>query len=316
MSGVQLGLFGGADLSQPVDRDRWCTPPWVLEVARQALGAIDLDPASNARAQQHVQACEWYSLDVGRDGLALPWSGRVWCNPPYARGLIDLFADKILAEMERGEIDAMIVLVNSSTSAAWWQRLAARAEALVYPDQRLSFWHAETGRTQRGNSYDQTLLVYGLVDLEPLEQLGLVVRKSAPLSEELPPTSLDDDWRDLGRADELAGVSWALLEDLTIGWPGWHQGRPLATGTADERDAQARAVVEALDKAGELVAHLWHRPEPSKPSPHHLKLWELVNEAHDALGRLGARLLLPDERAAPAEEAEQLVTIDACLDLP
>lgn len=254
----QLGLFGGADLCEPVDRDRWCTPPWVLEVARQALGAIDLDPASNARAQQHVQACEWYSLDVGRDGLALPWGGRVWCNPPYARGLIDLFADKILEELERGEIDAMIVLVNSSTSASWWQRLAARAEALVYPDQRLSFWHAETGRTQRGNSYDQTLLVYGLVDLAPLEQLGLVVRKSAPLSDELPPLlAPDEDPCDLWRADCLAGALYAQFDDLTASWPGWGQDGHLSpTPARDARRCPRLWVVARGELAGSGVAPL------------------------------------------------------------
>lgn len=289
-NGVQLGLFGGSDLSQPQDRDRWCTPAWVVALVREALGAIDLDPASNERAQGVVQAATWYSLDVGRDGLELPWAGRVYCNPPYGRGIINAFADKIVCELDRGEIDALIVLVNTSSSASWWQQLARRADAIVYPDSRLAFWHAETGKTRTGNEYDQTLFVYGLVDLEPLEQLGLVIPKQPAPSKELAPLPTgEDDWSDLGRADELTGMCWAMLDDLTAGWPGWRGGMyDRAHPAADERDLQARAVADALKGVGELVELLWHKPEPKQPSKHHTRLWERLTQAHSALAQLGA----------------------------
>lgn len=179
MSGApaQLGIFGGADLCAPEDRDRWCTPPHVIEMARAAMGGIDLDVASNAAAQAIVKAASWYSLDTGRDGLALPWAGRVWCNPPYGKGLVDRFSDKIVSELERGQITAMLVLVNSSTSAAWWQQLARHADSLLFCSSRLSFWHAETGKTQSGNFYDQTIFTFGALDLEPLEPLGAIIPK-------------------------------------------------------------------------------------------------------------------------------------------
>jgi len=174
---AQLGIFGGADLCAPEDRDRYCTPPHVIEIARTALGGIDLDVASNAAAQEIVRAADWYSLDTGRDALALPWSGRVWCNPPYSKGAVDRFSDKIIAELARGEVDGLLVLVNSSTSAAWWQQLARGADALLFCSSRLSFWHAETKATQKGNLYDQTIFSFGAVDLTPLDQLGAVIRK-------------------------------------------------------------------------------------------------------------------------------------------
>lgn len=191
MSAMQLGIFGDADACEPQDRDRWCTPPHVIELVREALGGgIDLDPASNARAQEVVKADRWHSLDKGEDGLALPWRGRVWCNPPYSKGAIELFSNKIVSEWRGGQVVSAIMLTNSSTSAGWWQQLAREADALVFCSQRLSFWHAETRATQKGNFYDQTIFVFSrLVNLRPLEQLGAVISKDHARRVSVKPTA-------------------------------------------------------------------------------------------------------------------------------
>lgn len=62
------------------DRDQYWTPQWVFE----ALGlTFDLDPACPVTGPPHVPATAWYShVD---DGLAQPWHGRVWCNPPFSK---------------------------------------------------------------------------------------------------------------------------------------------------------------------------------------------------------------------------------------
>lgn len=44
------------------------------------MGGIDLDPGSCAVANETVRAAHYYSKEL--DGLAHPWPGRVWCNPP------------------------------------------------------------------------------------------------------------------------------------------------------------------------------------------------------------------------------------------
>lgn len=62
--------------------DRWFTPPDVLERARQVLGMIDLDPASEDAANEHVWAVN--ILTELNDGLTCRWpvDCSVWLNPP------------------------------------------------------------------------------------------------------------------------------------------------------------------------------------------------------------------------------------------
>ena len=59
--------------------DVWLTPPSMI----QALGDFDLDPCCPNNLPWET-ANNYYSLDNGQDGLALPWVGRIWLNPPYS----------------------------------------------------------------------------------------------------------------------------------------------------------------------------------------------------------------------------------------
>jgi hypothetical protein len=56
------------------------TPSNIVEAARTLMLDIDLDPASCAKANETVMAVHWIGLP--HDGLAAPWAGRVFLNPP------------------------------------------------------------------------------------------------------------------------------------------------------------------------------------------------------------------------------------------
>ena len=67
------------------------TPAVYIEAVRRVLGEIDLDPASRRIAQETVKAKRFFTKED--DGLRQVWTGRVFLNPPYARGVIDRFGN-------------------------------------------------------------------------------------------------------------------------------------------------------------------------------------------------------------------------------
>ena len=60
------------------------TQAYIIDLVRQVLGDIDLDPASCIEANKVVQAK--YIFTKEDDGLTKPWFGKVWMNHPFHKG--------------------------------------------------------------------------------------------------------------------------------------------------------------------------------------------------------------------------------------
>jgi hypothetical protein len=112
--------------------DEWYTPPHVVELVEDTLGEVDLDPCWHPESP--VRATTTYT--AAADGLAQPWAGRVYMNPPYGRG-IGAWVEKLVAEYEAGEVSEAIALVPARTDAAWFRRFDPFPRCFVWG--RLSF---------------------------------------------------------------------------------------------------------------------------------------------------------------------------------
>lgn len=128
----------------------WLTPPSIIE----ALGPFDLDPCAATdrpwdTARRHIAP--------PADGLAEPWTGRVWLNPPYADVTRWLTA---LADHGTGT-----ALVFARTETAWFvDAVWRRATGVLFVHGRLHF-HLPDGSRAIGNAGAPSALVaYGVLD--------------------------------------------------------------------------------------------------------------------------------------------------------
>jgi len=119
----------------------WYTPVKYIDMARNVMDGIDLDPASCAFAQKNIKASTFYGKED--DGLDQAWAGRVWLNPPYAKGIIEAFAEKIQHEYLFGAVTQAIVLTHNFTDTAWFHGLAAHANAICFTRGRIKFYNED-----------------------------------------------------------------------------------------------------------------------------------------------------------------------------
>jgi hypothetical protein len=131
-----------------MQRHEWYTASAVVEAARNTMGAIDLDPASSPVANEIVCANRYFT--VRDDGLAQPWSGRIWLNPPYGK-LAPKFVAKFYAEYQAGRIDAAcLLLAVHHVTTVWFEALRAVTPIYCFPAQRLKF-SGVAGRPMHGS---------------------------------------------------------------------------------------------------------------------------------------------------------------------
>jgi|SRR5271166_5404633 len=114
----------------------WYSPPWFIELVRKVM-TIDLDPASNEIANEIVKAQKFYAIDD--DGLKQKWHGNIFLNPPYSRGVINKFVNKLLDEVLAGNVKQAILLTHSKTDTRWFVKAAKHATAACFP-KRIAFW--------------------------------------------------------------------------------------------------------------------------------------------------------------------------------
>lgn len=156
----------------------WNTPAAYVDAARAVLGAIDLDPASSEAANRTVKALRYYTVE--EDGLAQPWAGRVWLNPPWGK-VGPLFIARLLDEYQAGRVTAAILLVNAHcTDTSWFQPLWDHL--LCFADHRIDFTR-EDGEIGQASTHGSVFVYFGDAPerfAETFRAFGAVVRRWPP----------------------------------------------------------------------------------------------------------------------------------------
>lgn len=137
----------------------WLTPPEIIH----ALGQFDLDPCACPDPRPWDTASQHYATD----GLALPWTRRVWLNPPY--GPETGFWLERLSQHGNG-----IAIVFARTETEMFHRWVwEKAHGILFLEGRLHFHRADGTRAKANAGGPSCLVAYGEENARALRECGL-----------------------------------------------------------------------------------------------------------------------------------------------
>lgn len=112
----------------------WATPQGLFDELDAEFG-FTLDVCATAA---NAKCARYFTQED--DGLAQPWDGVCWCNPPYGRG-IGRWVEKAYRSAQAGATVVCLVPARS-TDTAWWHDYCRHGE-VWFLKGRLRFGAAE-----------------------------------------------------------------------------------------------------------------------------------------------------------------------------
>lgn len=146
--------------SARMKNDEWLTPRSILA----PLGDFALDPCAPTVRPWPTAITHYTKED---DGLSLPWSGRVWLNPPF--GLEARLWLKKMADHGNG-----IALIPARTETAmFFDSVWKGADAVCFLKGRPHFCYADGTPAKFNSGAPICLVAYGLENARVLTDCGL-----------------------------------------------------------------------------------------------------------------------------------------------
>lgn len=153
-----MGL--SAHQSAAMKNDEWLTPPEILG----ALGPFDLDPCAPIVRPWDTAARHYSVLD---DGLAQPWQGRIWCNPPFGREAV-----KWLRRMVEHGNGIALIPARTETNM-FYECVWGAADCVLFIKGRPHFHYVDGKRADFNSGAPICLVAYGEDNAHALHISGL-----------------------------------------------------------------------------------------------------------------------------------------------
>ncbi len=123
-----------------VNNDEWLTPPSLLK----QLGKFDLDPCVPINRPWDTAT---YHYTKEEDGLAHPWIGRVWLNPPYDRETFN-WIKRLREHCQTGGSGLALIFARTETRG-FQEDIFQAGATILFIKGRLRFHYVDG---QQGNS--------------------------------------------------------------------------------------------------------------------------------------------------------------------
>lgn len=111
----------------------WITPRWCIDAFNNLRGGdffFDLDPCSSMTQPWPTSRERFTIVD---DGLRKPWSGMVYCNPPYGP-----HTKHWITKMARHDNGIALIFARLETRL-WQDTIFPTADGFLFPRGRLAF---------------------------------------------------------------------------------------------------------------------------------------------------------------------------------
>lgn len=157
-----MNLDLGFQVDRTTGKDEWLTPPRIF----RALGEFDLDPCA-PHASRRPWDCAKRSFSVEDNGLAQPWEGRVWMNPPYGSD-----TGKWMARLAAHGNGIALIFARTET-ATFFESVWGKADAMMFLRGRLAFFDVRGMPSKNSAGAPSVLIAYGKNNADALKSSGL-----------------------------------------------------------------------------------------------------------------------------------------------
>ena len=121
----------GMDVHFSSKTDMWSTPQDTFDALAAEFGPFDIDVCATP---ENAKCPRYYTRED--DGLAQPWTGRCFMNPPYGR-TIGQWMRKAYEASQNGA--TVVCLVPARTDTAWFHSFVTKASQVRFLKGRLKF---------------------------------------------------------------------------------------------------------------------------------------------------------------------------------
>ena len=141
-------------------KEEWLTPPEIVA----SLGPFDLDPCAPVNRPWPTAGTHYTIAD---NGLARPWFGRVWLNPPYGNKTIEWM--RRLRDHNNG-----VALIFARTETRTFHECVwGVATAILWIKGRLTFYNVDGTRPKNTGGAPSVLIAYGSENEDRLRTCGI-----------------------------------------------------------------------------------------------------------------------------------------------